>query len=722
MLVSLVRASKKTLLVPLQVSNLDIRGRVFLRIVLLVLGACLVTNLPAYAAKVELFDRVGCVGAVNCLAFSPDKKLLVSGDDFAVRVWELSTCQKLKTLIGHTGKVIAVDFTRDGRRIVSASNDGSIRVWDSTSGRSLRTIQVAETLVQMVISPDSKLLAHIDGDNVLRITDFSSGKVIGTLPDKHCGKPAFSPDGKRLASYNLDNVAKVWSVADGAELGKFGEPYSNEYFLSSKAGVALAFSADGQFLTCGNAGNIVKVWDIDSGKLIASVNGPQAEVKGFVDQGCIFQPKPPSPGLSLEISRDAKLAVIRPNATEVKLINTPSGECLRVFEDNNRPLCCEAFSRDNSILAAGSLVGSIKVWNVQTGSEVGAMNGSSVMLFDLNVSSDGETLAAACDDRIRLWSLRVGGSCRQCLDKEGTTRTVSFSPDSRSIVCGNSKGNVTVWSIEHGVMKRLSERGWGYTNLCFSPDGQLIMAIDHNLKVVSWNFQSGIESQDRVLDITHATGFTFRPDGKEAAISLCGELLVRDSVSSHNLLSTRKAHPNLRGLAYSPSGNLLAVAYENGLVKVVEVASARQLAVFEMASKVAPSLAFSPDGKLLAIGDKYRGVRLWRVGSSEQLKIIDAKPVGAFSIAFTRDGKNILSASHDGAIRIYSAGAWREKGSIHFLGGPEWVVSDRSGNFDATSLGDSLLVFRAGRGFKTLNNLGGRHRQAGLLARLLNSK
>jgi len=691
-------------------------------IVLMVIVAFIATTLPTFAAKTELFDRVGCVGAVNCLAFSPDKKLLVSGDDLSVRIWDLATCQKLDTLIGHSGKVISVGFTRDGQSIVSASKDGSIRVWDRSTGRNLRTIQIADSLIQMAISPDCKFLAHIDSDHILRVTKLSSGKVVKTFYEEHSGKIAFSPNSRHLASYGLDNVIKIWNVETGTELGKFGEPYSNEYFLSSKAGVALAFSEDGQFLTSGNAGNIVKVWDINSGKQIGSVHGPQPEVKGFVDQGCILQPMPPSPGLSVELSHDAKLAVIRPNATEMKVIDSRSGKCLHVFEDSDRPLSCETFSLDNSILAAGSLVGSIKVWNLQTGSVVGAMNGSSVMLTDAKVSSDGETLAAACDDRVRLWNLRSGGSCREFRDEEGTTSTVSFSPDSRNIVCGNGKGHVTLWNVERGVMKRLSNRGWGYKNLSFGPDGKLVLAIQNVFAVVSWNCETGLPSKDFVAHMEQASCFAFKPDGKWVASAFLGDLGVRDSDSFRPILSNTIKGVRIVGLAYSPDGKLVAASYQSGQVKVIDVETASVVRKFEMASKVAPSVAFSPDGMLLAIGDKYQGVKLWRVGSSELPKCIDEKPVCAFSLAFTPDGKNILTASNDGAIRIYSSSSAKEMGSIHFIGGKEWVVTDRSGNFDSTSFGDSLLVFRDGKNFKTLDNLGSKRRQAGLLARLLASR
>jgi WD40 repeat protein len=134
-------------------------------------------------------------------------------------VWEAETGKELHSLTGHEGGVYSVSWSPDGNRLATASNDGTVRVWDAGSGGQLLTITViAEGSRSQVWnaswSPDGHWLASGSDDGTARIWDANTGKELLTLRGHSCAvtSVAWSPDSKRLVIGSEDHTAKVWAI------------------------------------------------------------------------------------------------------------------------------------------------------------------------------------------------------------------------------------------------------------------------------------------------------------------------------------------------------------------------------------------------------------------------------------------------------------------------------------------------------------------------------
>jgi WD40 repeat protein len=149
------------------------------------------------------------------VAFSRDGKVLASASwDGTIKLWDTRSGRELRTLAGHGWGVYKAVFNPDGKQLASASRDGTVKIWDVASGANTRTLLAESMAVKSVAwSPDGRLLASSGNDGVVKLWDAASGKELRALKHAWRGGSAdlvspviFSPDGKTLAARNFDGT------------------------------------------------------------------------------------------------------------------------------------------------------------------------------------------------------------------------------------------------------------------------------------------------------------------------------------------------------------------------------------------------------------------------------------------------------------------------------------------------------------------------------------
>ena len=226
---------------------------------------------------------------VNMAVFSRDgKRLVTASDDSTARVWNAEDGSLLLTLSGHTGEVNTAAFSPDGKRIVTASKDKTARIWDADNGRSLATLTGDPSEVRTAaFSPDGKLILTISENNLLLLWDATNGQEVkrsgpfGILFTFNKSSATFSPDSKRILTVDEKGQPTVeWNL-------ETGQP---EAFL--EASWSAAFSPDGKRVATaqldinGDKTGGVKVWDAETGHTLFSLNiGPIAEAIAFSPDG-----------------------------------------------------------------------------------------------------------------------------------------------------------------------------------------------------------------------------------------------------------------------------------------------------------------------------------------------------------------------------------------------------------------------------------------------------
>ena len=164
----------------------------------------------------------GHMSQINAVAVTPDGRRVVSAsDDLYLGVWDIDTGDVQSIRTGHTGPVVAVAVTPDGERAVSGSNDHTLKVWDLESGECLFTMEGhLKGVRDVAVTPYSGKVVSASDDQTLKVWDVAGGMETLTLTG-HTGQVwevAALPDGKRALSAAEDHTLKLWDLQTGAEL------------------------------------------------------------------------------------------------------------------------------------------------------------------------------------------------------------------------------------------------------------------------------------------------------------------------------------------------------------------------------------------------------------------------------------------------------------------------------------------------------------------------
>ncbi len=190
---------------------------------------------------------------ITALAFSP------TGTRAVARFTSVKVGKQ--ALAGHPGKINSISFSKDGKRVVTATGvtglSGEAFLWDVETGKLIRrfTGEHRDILFDAELSPDGAILATAGYDRSIKVWETGSGKLLRTI-EGHNGAIydiAFSPDGSVLASAGGDASVKLWQVSTGLRLDTLGQPTGEQFNV--------AFTPDSRFIIASGADKQIRLWN-----------------------------------------------------------------------------------------------------------------------------------------------------------------------------------------------------------------------------------------------------------------------------------------------------------------------------------------------------------------------------------------------------------------------------------------------------------------------------
>ncbi|KAF8726639.1 hypothetical protein AX14_007619 [Amanita brunnescens Koide BX004] len=601
-----------------------------------------------WPAIIAVFE--GHTDCVTSIAFSLDGKRIVSGsEDSTIRVWDARIGEVVVgPLKGHTNIVTSVGLSPDGNRIVSGSVDQTILVWDAETGEVVIGPLEAHTndVNSVAFSPDGNCIVSGSDDNTIRVWDAETGEVvIGPLKGhtNSVHSVAFSPDSNCIVSGSGDNTIRVWDAKTGEFVVGPLEGHDDMVY-------SVAFSSDGNRIVSGSKDNTIRVWNAKTGEVIV---GPLEGHTHWV--------------ISVAFAPDGNRIVSSSVDNMIRIWDAETGKVVRSFKGHAGAVYSVRFSPDGNRIISGSEDKTIRVWDAKTGEVVeGLLEGHTSCVNSVTFSPDGKRFASGSQDgTIRVWDAKTGKAVVGPFEGQvDAVYSVAFSPDGNRIVSSSESpdgSTIGVWDAASGevVIGPLKGHAGSVYSAAFSQDGNLIVSGSGDKTIRVWDAKTG-EVVAGPLEGHSGSIYSaaFSQDGNRI-ISGSEDKTIRvwDAKTREVVVGPLEGHTGLvSSVAFSQDGNSIVSGSSDNTIRVWDAKPGEVvLEPLEGHTDIVNSVAFSPDGKHIVSGSFDNTVRVWDAKTGDVVAgPLEGHTQPVSSVAFSRDGNCIASCSADCTIRVFS--------------------------------------------------------------------
>jgi WD40 repeat protein len=607
-------------------------------------------------------------------------------------------------LVGSTGDVMSVAYTPDGHAMVSASRDGSARLWDVSDVHhpaDLATLRLTEALIQAVFGQGGRLLATV-GQTTVRlwdVTDLRHPRELTILPSPagQVTRVAFSPDGRTMATAGGNGTAVLWDVAEPRRPNEITRLTAHTRGLSD-----VAFSPDGRVLaTAGD--RIARLWDVSDTRAprelgvlaghhdivgaVAFASGGRTVATGSLDHDVrlwdVTNPRAPTAMATLTGATAFILSVaFSPDGRT--LVTTGDGTRLWDVSDPRRPvsminipggLYSATFNPDGRSVAIADADKTVRLLDLRDLPLVGHDN----VVASLAVNPAGRVLATGSWDRtVRLWDVSDSRSRHPLATlrgHNGFVRMVAFSPDGRTLASASDDGRVWLWDVTDPAKPRkvtaIRSPDGEVVAVAYSPDGHWLATGEYQ-KVRLWD----MSDRGNPRETASLGGYpsvvwavTFSPDSRTLATGIrAGDVAarlwdIRDPHHPRELTFPFARSDTIPVGAFSPDNRTLAsmsnINSNDNILRLTDVSKLddpRPLATLTSYSGPFHDVAFSRDGRILAASHADKKVHLWNVADpSHPVKLATFTDYsdGVGAVMFGADGHTLVSVGGDFTVRLW---------------------------------------------------------------------
>lgn len=516
---------------------------------------------------------------------------------------------------GHLSEVSAVAFVNDGQQLVSASLDGTIRVWSVQNRKLEKILRVTNHVLsppRITTSPDGKLLAAKIADEEIGIWDVSSWTKISACRHQYVRFFKFSRDSSTLAGTAGTKIflCDAHGAAPERELELERTPLS------------FTFNSDGTEIATATGDEDIQRWNTKTGEELKTLSGHTGHV------------------LAVEFSPREHVLASASSDKSARLWNTDTGEGQVLTTDLSAVLQV-SFSSDGDSLVTKNEDGQVKVWDTRSRKLIATL-GSSVQSGTAAISPDGIYLGIV-DQRSVLNLNLTTQELRQFRLKTNASRVIAYDPKSRLMAVGDG-ADPEMWDLKAGTVggsfghhtRRLKSLG-------ISADGVELAAAD-SAKVTIWNFNTGaVRTFSPQLIIPGRALLTLSPDHSILAIH-SDKMLTERTVSlwkidGGKMIASINDSPG-PPLIFSRTSSYFADIDSEGNAKVSNLEGKEMLAIPQMTDLRA--LAFSPSDRLLAAIVAQNRIEIWELPVGRPPRTIDS----------TYSGNILYFASDDVLVRL----------------------------------------------------------------------
>ncbi len=405
---------------------------------------------------------------------------------------------------------------------------------------------------------------------------------------------------------------------------------------------SICITTDGKLMATASADNTIKIWDVKKQSLLRTLAGHEADIFTIAFK--------PNSTILASAGYDKKILIW----------DVQQGRVIQTLTNHTQPVTTLLFSPDGRNLFSSSRDSTIKIWSIPSGRMTATIAGHRNLVNAITLSSDGNLIASASFEKIvRIWNTRSQRITKTLTSLNFEVRQVEFSPDNKFLAVVTIDNSVSIYSV--GIWRKLDN--WKFqepvNTVTFSPDGKKLgiatkSRIDF-FDTENWALESRIAEE-----VKDTKDLIFTPDMKRLiSVNAHAEIDFFDKNYSHqNKLHGYKL--DIIKTLFSPTGNLLASANEDGTIALWDLQTGQQLRNISAHERSVNGLSFHPNARLLASGGDDGVIKIWNLQKDTSPKVLRGHAGPVYSVDFSPTGDVLASCGSDKSVRLWDVKSRRE--------------------------------------------------------------
>ncbi len=624
----------------------------------------LTANYVLYS-KPTLTLQTGHISSINSIEYSKDGKLILTAcDDKTIKLWSAESGLLLRTLKGHNNAVNSAHFSISSDTIISASADKTIKLWRTSSGELLNTFNGHQFQVSdAFLHPYNRILLSAGLDKEIRVWDVSKNSE--SIQRLVCSKPisslALSEDGKYYAT-GEDKTLKLWKIeSDKKEAGKV-------IFQFKDVITHIEFSQNGKNIIARSADNTLKVFDIDAQKEIFSGT-------------CI----------SKSFTASKNYLAFRTEDFCISVFDFKSGKKIKTSAKFDNDLIDFSFSPDGNNLAYSDINSGAGIIYIPSIRIVKQLSGAVNPLQSLDVSNNTKQIVSSnTEGKCNLWTLSDKMKPEVIKSSLDNILSVSFNSGGNLLsMVGMSLNNnaIEIYDIAKDESFNLKTDENTLIQGSFSPDNNYFAGLsnenlsiyDLKTKTLFHTFKSSSNHIEQCLSPTNSI---------IAVSDYSGAISFYDYLKKALVFKIQIEKYNAQSLLFNKEGTKLFAGASNSKIFVIDVNQ----------KKIINSINISPDGievtalalendKILIAGSTDNSIRFVDISGTEPkflYEIKDAHENTITGLSILIDERKLISSSTDGSFKIWDLESIKPLVTIFQTDAMNWAAVSEDGRFDGT--------------------------------------
>ena len=619
-------------------------------------GALLVLN-AATGKLVKKIPEVNKAG-VKLISVSADgARAAVWGGDGMLGVWNLTDGKRLASKAAVNG-VRALAWTSDGKSIATAGEDKSVHLWtlpasgieELTPAKELKGATGIVTTMAAGSTPDQLISASEDGK--VRLWNLAQAKVEHELASPGILSLAMSKDGKQIVTGGVDGALRVWDVATGKQVSELRGSVA-----MSQQGAALDWTVAAQGMEQAYQKTLVDRIEAQTkalDELLKKANETIATVKKALPE----KEKAAKPVAEARVA--AQKALDEVAALIAKAPNGKADAALEKQQTGAEEKLAAAKMAETSALAA---VAAVENNAKDAEAEVKRITESKAKnTTDIAAAKAATDAAKKIQDKA---TADLAAAKIQLTKASAKPLAVAFSADAQKVAAVFSDGALRVWAVASVTpVEQVAGSATAAGSLVASANGTFQACGTDGATAVTaaaprWVLErtlGGEKDHARFADRVNAVRFS--PDGKTLATgggepSRSGDIILFDVASGKAIKTWKERHDDtVLSIDFSPNGKLLASGGADKIARVTDIATGKQVNLFESHTHHVMGVAFRADGRVLATAGADGVVIAWDMIMGERKKKIEGWNKEVTSLQFIGATNQIVTSAGDNLVRI----------------------------------------------------------------------